>query len=460
MKKFLACVLVLIMSVSLFAACDGSDPNGNLGDLDGIIETNKSTDKNDKDDKHNKDDNDDKNENDFNFNSFPTAPQIRINPTSNEWEVSTDDGKTWQTTGVKASGKDGENGKDGNGILKTEVIDGCLWITYTNDPENPINVGKLSQDDHKLDFYPLPDGTYGVKAGLSLYLEEVVIPQTYNGKKVTAILENAFDGATNLKKITIPNTVNSIGEYAFLNCYDLTSITIPSTITNINHDAFRGTNLTEVYYDGDIALWCNINFNTSDWNDASLNWTNPIHMAEKFYVKNSSGKYDLVEDLVIPDGIEEIKPFTFCGYEGLKSVTFPDSVAIINRHAFTFTSLTSVTFGSNVPAIEEYAFYFSGNIKDLYYQGDIATWCNITIKPNSYTEFALCSSPLVYADNFYIKNSAGTYELITELTIPEDVTKINNYAFYQYEKLKTVTMSDKVEIGYRAFANTTTIVRT
>ena len=457
MKKFLACVLVLIMSVSIFAACDGSDPNGDLGNLGDIIETNKNTDKNDKNNK------DDKNDSDLNFNSFPMAPQIRIDQTSNEWEVSTDGGKTWQTTGVKASGKngkDGNDGKDGNGILKTEVIDGCLWITYTNDPENPINAGKLTQDDYGLDFYPLPDGTYGVKAGRSLYLEEVIIPQTYNGKKVTSILENAFDGATSLKKITIPSTVNTIGEHAFLNCRDLTSITLPAAITNIYHDAFKNTTLTEVYYDGDMTSWCNINFRTDGWDDADLDWTNPIHMVEKFYVKNSSGEYDLVADLVIPDGVEKIKPFAFCGYKGLKSVTFPDSVTIIEEHAFTLTEFTSVTFGSNVPDMEQYAFYFSSNIKDLYYQGDIATWCDITVEPNSYTEYGICASPLAYADNFYIKNSAGTYELITELTIPEDVTKINDYAFYGYEKLKTVTMSDKVEVGIHAFADTTTIVRT
>ena len=37
------------------------------------------------------------------------APQVRINSITNEWEVSTDNGVTWSSTGVKATGNDGEN---------------------------------------------------------------------------------------------------------------------------------------------------------------------------------------------------------------------------------------------------------------------------------------------------------------------------------------------------------------
>ena len=41
------------------------------------------------------------------------APQIRINEQSGEWEVSTDSGNTWTTTGVVAKGEKGETGATG-----------------------------------------------------------------------------------------------------------------------------------------------------------------------------------------------------------------------------------------------------------------------------------------------------------------------------------------------------------
>ena len=41
------------------------------------------------------------------------APQVRISDTTKEWEISTDGGQTWVSTGVVAEGKDGVNGSNG-----------------------------------------------------------------------------------------------------------------------------------------------------------------------------------------------------------------------------------------------------------------------------------------------------------------------------------------------------------
>ena len=41
------------------------------------------------------------------------TPQLRINATTNEWEVSYDNGKTWKSLGVKATGEKGEKGDPG-----------------------------------------------------------------------------------------------------------------------------------------------------------------------------------------------------------------------------------------------------------------------------------------------------------------------------------------------------------
>ncbi len=38
------------------------------------------------------------------------APKVRINDTTNEWEISTDNGVTWSTTSIKATGEDGKDG--------------------------------------------------------------------------------------------------------------------------------------------------------------------------------------------------------------------------------------------------------------------------------------------------------------------------------------------------------------
>ena len=61
------------------------------------------------------------------------TPQLRINSATNEWEVSYDDGATWTSLGVKATG---ENGKDGvavaaiamSGVSLVGMIAMAAWM--------------------------------------------------------------------------------------------------------------------------------------------------------------------------------------------------------------------------------------------------------------------------------------------------------------------------------------------
>lgn len=63
--------------------------------------------------------------------------------------------------------------------------------------------------------YTLTDeGTYSVYADSATELTEIVIPTTYNGKPVTKIADNGFTICVNLKTVSIPGSVTSIGNYA------------------------------------------------------------------------------------------------------------------------------------------------------------------------------------------------------------------------------------------------------
>ncbi len=63
----------------------------------------------------------------FNFAVRDPAanPKLRINETTNEWEISYDDGASWTSLGVKATGTDGKDGSDGmNGVNGKDGADG------------------------------------------------------------------------------------------------------------------------------------------------------------------------------------------------------------------------------------------------------------------------------------------------------------------------------------------------
>ncbi len=59
------------------------------------------------------------------------APQVRINESTKMWEISTDGGQTWVSTGVVAEGKDGANGS--NGSNGTNGANGDSLFTKVDD---------------------------------------------------------------------------------------------------------------------------------------------------------------------------------------------------------------------------------------------------------------------------------------------------------------------------------------
>lgn len=209
--------------------------------------------------------------------------------------------------------------------------------------------------------------------------------------------DNAFDSCTNLIEITIPNTVISIGTSAFNGCSCLNSATIPGSVTEIKGAAFADcSNLTSV---------------------------------------------------VISNGITSIGDNAFRDCSSLRSVTIPDSVTSIGEEAFFgCSSLEIVGIGAGVASIGLGAFGNCPNLNEVHV-ADIASYSQI--KYTNYYDISrtYLSNPLYVAQNLY-HNS----ELVTNLVIPEGVTTVSDYCYYNYDKLKSVTFPSTTQIvGWQAF---------
>ena len=91
-----------------------------------------------------------------------------------------------------------------------------------------------------------------------------------------------------------------------------------------------------------------------------------------------------------------------------------------NEYSGTVTIPSSVSYGGQtyrVTSIGWNAFSGCSSLTAVHIS-DISAWCNI--KFSDYYD-----NPLYYTDNLYLNG-----ELVTELIIPEGVTSIGNYAFY------------------------------
>lgn len=75
----------------------------------------------------------------------------------------------------------------------------------------------------------------------------LIIPDVIDAQAVVRIEDSAFAGNTELKNITLPKLLTSIGNSAFFNCTGLTVVELPSHLSSIEAYAFQQcTNLTKI----------------------------------------------------------------------------------------------------------------------------------------------------------------------------------------------------------------------
>lgn len=91
---------------------------------------------------------------------------------------------------------------------------------------------------------------------------EIAVPLKVGSTFVTTIGESAFENATRLTAVTVPDSVSSISKNAFKNCSRLEKITVHDSVTTIADDAFDGvgSNFKICCYKGSPAsLWAQEN---------------------------------------------------------------------------------------------------------------------------------------------------------------------------------------------------------
>jgi len=152
------------------------------------------------------------------------------------------------------------------------------------------------------------------------------------------------------------------------------------------------------------------------------------------------------------------------------AVTLPDTVTEIGEYAFVKnTRITSVTMPA-VTAIDAYAFSGCSKLSSLEVEGIETLKYNtfegctslavVTIKNTEGLSNYIAIDNVIYSkDGTTLALFPGGMELeVSEVTLPEAVTKISDYAFHQNTKITKVTMSAVTSVGNHAFDGCTELL--
>lgn len=267
--------------------------------------------------------------------------------------------------------------------------------------------------------------------------------------KVTALAERAFFGCRCLKSVSIPASVETIGTFAFLGCDELNKVEIPS-----------------------LESWLNIKFADA--------FSNPVFYAKQLYIDGN-----VLENLVLPEGLTEVADYVFEGFP-IKSVDFPSSVVSVGSHSFYqceqlekvvtgssmttigiqafdgCTGLKSLELSPSVTTINGYAFNDCKNLNKVTvgsgvktvgtdaFAGcdalaeveikDLSSWCKIDFAGES-------ANPLIKAHIITLNGNP-----LKELNIPDDIKEIKPSTFAGCTTIETISGGKNVvKIGEKAF---------
>lgn len=248
------------------------------------------------------------------------------------------------------------------------------------------------------------------------------IPETFQGIEVTSLGYGAFNNATTLKEITIPDSVTAIGYSAFNGCSNLTSVTLPNNLSIIQMNTFTDcASLTEITIPASVTTISDAAFS----NCSSLLQVNLV------------------------EGLKTISNQAFYGCSNLESISLPNTVTAIGNQAFySCSNLVSAQLSSNLESIGINAFNNCRKLAEITIPGSL-----ISFGEKAFENCVALTSVVIEEGVTLIGNNAFSgCTLLNSVTIPLTMVTIGSFAFYNCKALLTVTIPSGVtSVGSYAF---------
>lgn len=276
-------------------------------------------------------------------------------------------------------------------------------------------------------------------------IKEVVIygPQDELKSCIFSIGRYAFSGCKNLKKISIPVSVEIIGfaafsgsgiesihlpanlktisTAAFSGCTNLKSVEFPEALTKIESRAFEKSGLVRMELPDTVTTMGSDVFSECP-NLEFVKLPRNLEVIEMSMFK----KCAKLQSVVFPENVKVIGRWAFMWCDELQNFTLPESVETIGLQAFIdCESLTEVTIPANVTIIEQNSFSGCGKLRAIYVaEGNPA--------------YQSVDGVLMTKDGTMVHTCPGAKE--GTFVIPNGVTTIASLAFFDCQNLKRLVI--------------------
>lgn len=247
-------------------------------------------------------------------------------------------------------------------------------------------------------------------------VEEIIVPAS-----VETVGSNAFDTCSNLKRVVFENAEDAkpltLGKTAFKSCGKLEEVTLPARLTASNYELVVDKKSTYLIKDVEYKMDFDLSIFTSC---SSLNRVN----IEGTYGKAAYTSIDGI--LYSADG----KKLIYCPRGRTEAVTTNKAVTIGSAAFYGCRKIEKVEIGAPVTTIDEFAFAECSAVNDLTFKGT-KDYNALTIKFGA-----------------FLNN-----KMLTEVTLPENLSSMDTCAFGGTALLKTVTLNSVGENGKVNFAD-------
>lgn len=311
----------------------------------------------------------------------------------------------------------------------------------------------------------MPDYRQFVTVEGASSVRSVIIPAT-----VQVIETRAFAGCDKLEKIVIPNSVIRIENYAFAACASLSEvelsdylthigsgafafckglqyIDIPNSVEVIGYEAFRQSGLTEISLPNSVKEVGAYAFSHC-FHLESVTLSSGMKTIEAFTFEKCSD----LKNVQIPYGIEVIEKYAFVYCTSYEDVSLPDSITHIYTAAFSGCSPKSVKLSENLIYLAKYNFSSSSycNFENgVYYLGteNNPYFCIVSLRTYDTTlSYKIQYGDLVINEKAVIIAPYAVWKCdIDSLTLPNGLRSIMSDAICISEEKMKITIPNTVE---------------